>query len=76
MNMTFPPGRSTWCNPDSTGPTSRPAAKIGGHKCCRDADLCNHKLEPKIFDYSNDPRIMLEEGVDFYYYFFFFCFNF
>lgn len=72
--MLFPPGRSTWCNPDSTGPTSRPAAVIGGHKCCRDYDFCNSKLVPKIFDYSNDPRIILEEGLEIFFLLFFFLF--
>ncbi|XP_037928524.1 uncharacterized protein LOC119662942 isoform X1 [Teleopsis dalmanni] len=49
LTQSFPPGRFIWCNDGTNGgPTARPAAVRGGHACCKERDLCNLKLRPKI----------------------------
>ncbi|KAH8401785.1 hypothetical protein KR009_007844 [Drosophila setifemur] len=49
MSQSFPPGRFIWCNEGlHGGPTARPAARRGGHACCKDSDLCNMRLRPEI----------------------------
>ncbi|KAH8279518.1 hypothetical protein KR026_012162 [Drosophila bipectinata] len=47
MSQSFPPGRFIWCNA-GPGPTARPAARHGGHACCKDRDFCNRWLRPVI----------------------------
>lgn len=44
-----------WCNDGSNGgPTFLPIARISGHSCCNDKDLCNSNLIPRLRDYSTD----------------------
>ena len=52
----FPPDAfPIWCNDGSNGgPTFLPAAKVGGHSCCKNEDFCNTQLQPLIRDYSTD----------------------
>ncbi|ALC40485.1 babo [Drosophila busckii] len=52
MSQSFPPGRFIWCNEGTHGgPTARPAARRGGHACCKDRDFCNRDLRPIIKHY-------------------------
>lgn len=61
----FPPGRSIWCNNSTRkGPTARPTTLIGGHACCRTADLCNLHLKPIILDYRQYPVGEYSKGGD------------
>ncbi|TMW54720.1 hypothetical protein DOY81_000251 [Sarcophaga bullata] len=53
MSQSFPPGRFIWCNDGRNGgPTARPAAKHGGHACCKNYDFCNLNLKPYIRYYD------------------------
>ena len=53
MSQSFPPGRFIWCNDGRNGgPTARPAAKHGGHACCKNYDFCNLNLKPNIRYYD------------------------
>ncbi|XP_046810198.1 TGF-beta receptor type-1 isoform X1 [Lucilia cuprina] len=63
MSQSFPPGRFIWCNDGRNGgPTARPAAKHGGHACCKNYDLCNLNLKPIIRYYDSHNGLQLNDS--------------